>query len=126
MDGCVMETRDIFDYLGAVIGTLTMPDGTTEEQWQQALAPYASAPVTIIPDVTPRQMRQALILVGLPIANVEAALLALPEPYKSLATIEWEYSVAFQRNRPLVAQIAQALGWSTQQLDDLWTLAASL
>ena len=36
-----MATRNILDYLGNVIGTLTLPDETSEDQWTQQLAPYA-------------------------------------------------------------------------------------
>lgn len=77
-------------------------------------------------DVTPRQMRQALILSGVSLQQIEDALNSLPEPQKSLAWVEWEYSNAFERNRPLVAQVSAMLGWTEQQLDDLWILAGSL
>lgn len=38
-----MVTRNILDSLGNIIGTLTLPDETTEQQWVMALAPYAAA-----------------------------------------------------------------------------------
>lgn len=79
-----------------------------------------------IDDVTPRQIRQALILSGVDMAMIEAALNSLPEPTKSLAKTEWEYSIAFKRNRPLVKQVGLMLGWTPQQLDDLWLFAAKL
>jgi hypothetical protein len=79
-----------------------------------------------IPDVTPRQIRQALILSGISLQDIDNALATLPEPTKSLAMTEWEYSIAFQRNRPLVASVGQMLGWTSEQLDDLWLMAATL
>jgi hypothetical protein len=36
--------RDILDWQGNKIGELELPNDTTEEQWAQALAPYAVAP----------------------------------------------------------------------------------
>lgn len=81
---------------------------------------------TIIPDVTPRQIRQALILSGVSLQQIDDAINSLSEPTKSLARVEWEYSNVFQRNRPLVAQVAAMLRWTDTQLDDLWRLAASL
>lgn len=39
-----MATKNILDYLGQVVGTLTLPDSTTDDQWAAALAPYAQAP----------------------------------------------------------------------------------
>lgn len=38
-----MTTRNVLNSLGDVIGTLTLPDSTTEDQWTAALAPYAAA-----------------------------------------------------------------------------------
>lgn len=101
-----------------------------EEADTQALATTVTAhdatPPPNISDVTPRQFRQALVLIGVSTQEIELALDSLPEPTKSLAKIEWEYSTIFQRHRPLVNQIGFALGWTSEQLDDLWTLAKSL
>lgn len=122
-----METRNILNYLGDVIGQLELPDGTSEEIWAEKLAVYAVAPATpIIADVTPRQIRQALILSGVSISQIDDALESLPEPTRSLAKTEWEYSTSFQRSRPLVSQVGALLGWSSTQLDDLWLYAAGL
>lgn len=38
-------TRNILNHSGEIVGELTLPDETTEEQWTDALAPYAAAPV---------------------------------------------------------------------------------
>ena len=79
-----------------------------------------------LPDVTPRQIRQALILSGISLSQIDTAIDSLSEPTKSMARIEWEYSNVFERNRPLVAAVATVMGWTDAQLDALWTLAASL
>jgi hypothetical protein len=78
-----------------------------------------------IPPVSPRQFRQALVLMGM-YDQIEPALNSLPEPLKSLALIAWEYSLSFDRNDPLVDQVAQGLGWPSDQVDDLWRYAATL
>lgn len=83
-------------------------------------------PANNIPDVSPRQIRQALILAGVSLQQIEDALDSLPEPTKSLARVEWEYSNAFERNRPLVNQVGTMLGWTSEQLDNLWITAANL
>jgi hypothetical protein len=120
-------TRDILNYQGTKIGELEFPDGTSESVWTSKLAEYAKAPaVPEIADVSPRQIRTALILSGVTLASIEAALDTLSEPTKSLAKVEWEFSIAFQRNRPLVAQVGQMMGWSSEQLDGLWALAKKL
>lgn len=120
-------TRDILDYQGNVVGELDLPDDTSEAVWAEKLAVYARPPtIQVSPDVTPRQIRQALILSGMTLAQIDAAIAGLPEPTRSLAQVEWEYSIAFQRNRPLVIAMASMLGWSSAQVDALWKLAASL
>lgn len=121
-----MPIRDILNHLGEKIGDLELPEGTSEEVWAEKLAPYAIAPVRVIPDVTPRQFRQALIMSGVTLQQIEDALDGLSEPTRSMARIEWEYSLAFQRSRPLVAQVGQMLGWTSEQLDALWILAGGL
>lgn len=119
--------RDIFNYLGDKIGELELPDNTSEEAWAEAIAAYAAVPpAPIIPDVTPRQFRQALIISGIPLSAIEAAINSQAEPTKSLAMVEWEYSIAFKRDNPLVNQMAPSLGFTSEMLDNLWLLAASL
>ena len=76
--------------------------------------------------VSARQIRQALVLSGITMAQIEQALNSMPEPNRSLAFIEWEYSNEFQRYRPLTIAVAQMLGWTEDQMDDLWVLAFSL
>lgn len=81
---------------------------------------------TLPRDVTPRQIRQAMVLSGISMASIDAAIDALPEPTKSLARIEWEYSTLFIRSNPLVGQIGMALNKTPAELDTLWALAATL
>ena len=89
-------------------------------QWQQP-----PTPVQIPQEVTMRQARLALLENGL-LANVQPAINSLPEPDKTKAQIEWEYSNALQRGNPFVAVLGSALGLSSQDLDDLFIQAAAL
>ncbi len=84
------------------------------------------APVSYIPqEVTMRQARLALLENGL-LANVQPAINSLPEPGKTKAQIEWDYSNALQRSNPFVAILGSALGLSSQDLDDLFIQASAL
>lgn len=87
---------------------------------------HNASPVAPIKDATPRQIRQALILSGVTMQQIEDALNALSEPSKTMARIEWEYSISFQRNRPFVNAVAAILGWTSGQVDALWALAVTL
>lgn len=79
-----------------------------------------------LPDCTPRQIRQALVLAGVSMEQIELALNAMPEPMRTLAKIEWEYSTAFIRSNTLVENVGLMLGWTPEQLDALWITAGRL
>ncbi len=86
-----------------------------------------NSPVQGVPQaVTPRQIRIALVMAGIPISTIETAIDSLPEPQKSVTRITWEYSVEFQRNNPLLVAMAPMLNMTTQQVDDLFALASTL
>ena len=75
--------------------------------------------------VTMRQARLALLQQGL-LASIQPAIDALDEPHRSGANIEWEYSQEVERNRPFVELLSQALELTDEDLDALFTLAATL
>jgi hypothetical protein len=75
--------------------------------------------------VSMRQARLALSAAG-KLAAVDAAIASLPEPQKTAALIEWEYSAAVRRTQPLVLSLAPALGFTDEQLDALFIQAATL
>lgn len=41
-----MTTRDVYNYFGVKVGSLTLPVTTTEEEWAEKLAPYAAPPMS--------------------------------------------------------------------------------
>lgn len=74
-----------------------------------------------IPAVSPRQIRQALSLAGLRSA-VESAVAAGDQDLK-----DWyEFSTSFERMNSQVVAMGAALSVTSEQLDALWTLGASL
>ncbi len=86
----------------------------------------APLPIVYIPqEVTMRQARLALLDAGL-LANVQPAITSLPEPDKTKAQIEWEYSNALQRSNPFVTVLGTALGLNSEALDNLFITAAKL
>ena len=82
--------------------------------------------------VTTRQAKQALVLSGFSLSSINATILAIPADAdgstrtRDMAEIEWEYSTAYNRNRPVLLQIAKLLKLSDDQLDDLFILAETL
>ena len=76
------------------------------------------APVT---QISPRQIRMALTQLGLR-NDVEAAVAAGDQDLK-----DWyQFSTFFDRNHPQVLAMATALNVDTEELDNLWALAATL
>lgn len=77
--------------------------------------------ITIIPEITPYQIREAMNQLGLR-ADVEAAISAGDQSLKDL----WNYAPSFKRNHPKIAEIATAIGKTDADIDALFTLAATL
>lgn len=75
--------------------------------------------------LTARQARLALHSIG-KLADVPAAIAALPEPQKTNAEIEWEYATYIERNNPFVAVLASALQLTDEQIDQLFIEGAKL
>lgn len=104
---------DGIDYFFSVIGAATVED---HGNWQPPPAP------PVVPEVvSPRQIRQALTALGLRSA-VETAVAAGDQNLKDW----WEFATAFERSHPRVAAMAQALDVSTEELDQIFIVAAGL
>jgi len=51
---------------------------------------------------------------------------AMPEPQRTTAQIEWEFSTEYQREHPLVKQLGTALRMTSADMDLAWQQAAGL
>lgn len=96
--------------------------------WLEAGGVIEAAPALVValPVLTARQLRLGLLSLGVTLSQVDALIATLPEPERSVAQIEWQYSKTYDRQHPLVAQMAQALELSAAQLDAAWAHAAML
>lgn len=91
----------------------------TQEEIDAFLARDA-APV-VPQSVTPRQVRLLLLSQGL-LDDVEAMI-----AQQDRATqITWEFSEIFERNHPLLNQLAANLGLTSEQIDQFFIAAAGL
>lgn len=95
----------------------------TAEEVEAHLNP-PPAPPSVPRSITMRQARLCLHKHGM-LAEVQPAIDALPEPDRTAAQIEWEYSSVVER-QGFILTIAQALGISDEQLDALFIEAATL
>lgn len=113
-----------------------MSDSEYQSYLQNHQAAYDDWLMTVpkkIAPVTNQQLRSALVLTSFsqnkPNLHPEAIKLfieTLPEPNRSLALQQWEYSNEMLRNNPLINSMASALGLTSQDLDNLWLYAATL
>lgn len=76
-------------------------------------------------EVTMRQARLALHAAG-KLTAVNAAIAALPDPPKTAAMIEWEYSSTVRRDSQFVGLLGPALGLDAAALDALFVAASKL
>ena len=81
-----------------------------------------------LPTLSARQLRLALLGLGLTGAQVEAQIAAMPgtPAEREAAMIEWEYATTYQRDHPLVVMLGLALGLTEAQIDNAWQGAATL
>lgn len=111
-----------FDFLVSDVAALEayqQPHQAAFDAW--AAAQQEEAPPAPVPDVvTPRQIRWALNAAGLR-GTVEGAIAAADQNTKDA----WEFSNEVRRDNPLLNSLAAALGMTSEQLDDLFRLAAS-
>ena len=106
---------------------IEVPDNV-ETGWKLVDGEWVAAGpiVNLVPqEVTMRQARLALLDAEL-LGNVQAAINSLPEPAKTKAQIEWDYSNALQRSNPFVATLGGALGLDSEALDNLFIAASKL
>jgi hypothetical protein len=91
-------------------------------------APSAPPAPPLVPAITARQLRLALLGLGLTGAQVEAQIAAMPgtPAQREAAMIEWEYATTYQRDHPLVVMLGAALGLTEAQIDDAWKEAATI
>ena len=101
-------------------------NGVAVQMTAEEEAAFEASRGPVVPqEVTMRQARLALLAAG-KLTQVETAINAMPEPDKSAARIEWDYSNTVQRNNAFVALLGAALGMSGAELDSLFTTASTL
>lgn len=79
------------------------------------------------PSLSRRQLLLALLSIGVTADMVAAEIEAIADPIeRAAAMIEWTAASSYERDHPLVVDLAAAFGLPAGQVDDLWTWAASL
>lgn len=123
--------HNILDNEGNVKGEIELPDSLSEQEVQKILESYKYVPPAPeeprLPPVSPRQIRLQLLILGHNDNSILAAIDSLPnEEDREPARIAYIYATEFDRYDPLVAGIGAILGFTEEQLDDIWKAASLL
>lgn len=70
--------------------------------------------------------RSVLTLTGISQESIGTLIASLPEPQKTVATIQWEYGNYIVRSHPLISTMGAALGLTSEQIDNVFISAAQL
>ena len=122
--------------INGVVSFVPIAQGNTDYEAIMALvaagqltiqdAPPPAAPA--MPSITARQLRLALLGLGLTGAQVEAQIATMPgtDTTREAARIEWEYATSYQRDHQLVVMLGAALNLTEAQITNAWMEAATL
>jgi hypothetical protein len=105
-----------------------LPEGSVQISDDEAKALQDSyvPPAPLPPkSVSMRQARLALLNAGL-LAAVESAVAGMEGGTGAAAKIEWEYATEIRRDNPLFESLSAQLGLTAAQIDQLFTMAATL
>lgn len=105
-------------------GETTEREMTPEEI--SAMQEMENAPAPVPFEITARQVRMQLIVMGVDLQMIENALEQLPEPQKALAKVNWEYAGTFERNNGMMQEMAVQLGFTDEQIDQIFIEGAKL
>lgn len=88
-------------------------------EWEPELPP--------VPHQVTRRQALTVVSLGGYLPQIEAALAAIEDPtQKTVAEIFWKESLHFERDNPVLNQLAGAIGMTQDDLDNLFRQAVSL
>lgn len=87
---------------------------------------FKNLDAVVFENISPRQIRLALLGMGIPESSVENTIKKLPSPQSEQAMIAWKYSTEFVRTETAISTVGQMLGLSESQLDQIWKAAILL
>ncbi|MGH0000112.1 hypothetical protein ACQU0X_08530 [Pseudovibrio ascidiaceicola] len=112
----VEVTGDETTYVDGVFSSKETPPPPMTDEMRSEMLP-----------LSPRQFRLGFLKAGHAPSQIEAVIEATPDgPDKEAARIEWEFAREFERLHPLVVSLSTSLGFTAEQVDEMWTTALAL
>ena len=94
--------------------------------WKEP-GPQPTPSPSVPSEVTNAQAREALIRSNISIASVGALIQEITDPVeREIAYTQWEYRNIIPRSAQLVESLTEGMCMTTEQVDDLFRLAATL
>lgn len=144
-DDCLLIDMDYTGSDGRTRGTVAYRSSDTygpltplitqwlEDNPDQEILPYIQPPEptpeelrALMPVLSPRQFRDALIDADIMPDQVTAAIAQIPdEKQRAKALNAWEYPTQFTRTDPLIDQIGAMFSLTPEQIDTMWQQALS-
>jgi len=82
---------------------------------------------SVVPEqVTPRQIKLALLRSGYNLSTIESFILSLSEPQASEVLIWWNEATTFDRSNSVLNEVAPQMGFTEKELDELFIFASAL
>ena len=103
-----LDTWEVRDESGTLIGFNQSPPPSTPDS------------------VTAAQIRKWLVRHGITLAQVDAAIAALPDSVREETQIEWEYEPVIHRSSSMLAQMAAGFGMDAAAIDAAFLEASGL
>ena len=105
--------------------TLLPPRPSEEHQWINGA--WVLPPQPVPASVSARQIRLYLIRHGISLAQVDAAIDAIPDAQqREECRVEWDYAPYVERSHPMLVPLAAALGLSESQVDEAFREASTI
>lgn len=117
---------------------MTVPDDMNNRhrimiaEWEatgNVIEPYIEPVLTPegMPELTPRQFRDALIDADIMPDQVIAAIKQIPDAKQQAKALNaWEYPTQFTRTDPLIDQIGSMFNLTPEQIDTIWQQALTI
>lgn len=122
---CSLELTNI-SKANQLVVEVTEYEVLPEKGWTLEGTKLVKPKIVVPKSITPRQLRIALVLLGIDNSVIEDTIETLQEPLRSIAKITWEYSTEIHRDNPVLIQLAPVIGMTSQQLDQIFIKASTL
>ena len=114
------------NYLGVIDGLHTWE---VRDESGELVGINQSADLTppVPESISARQIRLWLIRQGIQLAQVDAAIDAIPDQLqRDSVRVEWDYAPHVDRSHPMLVPLAQTLGLTEQQVDQAFIEASGI